>query len=549
MFISELQLKNFKRFTDLTINIGEDQPKLVLLIGANGSGKTAIFDAFELIGETTGEGSYTGNKLLDYYRKKRETPTSVAFKTDKQHDYTCEFALNTNQRFVKSNFSFTSTSFYGRSAIRYLPRLSRRTIGQVVNVATDTDKPQYYIETDNRFENDIDILIKDIIDRIFKGINQSSSDQLDEIKRFLNRINAALPRIFGEDDTVSLRFIQFIPPSDGQPSRMIFKKGQSEINYDFLSSGEKEVINILFNLFVRTPYFQDTIYFFDELDTHLHTTLQYNLLKEIVENWIPDNCQLWTASHSLGFIEYAQKSQDAIIIDFDNYDFDKSVDIEPKKTPEVFDIAVPRESLNGLFKGKKLVFCEGQDAFLLNSMGLEDVIFLSEVDKNAICLRIEMEQSQNAQYYGLIDRDFISEQERDKLMARFPNLKVLEYYCFENYLWHPENIKTIAPQLDVKAYQQVIREAKNKKFDDIFSRLRESRKSYVFFKTEKNWGIQDKELQNTSNLLKSDDFETFYKVFKMKDNGDLCPIKNLRREDLVKTQWFKSKFISIFENS
>ena len=59
MFINKLQLKNFKRFTDLTVDLApqppkgvanqedENLPKLVLLIGANGSGKSCIFDAFE----------------------------------------------------------------------------------------------------------------------------------------------------------------------------------------------------------------------------------------------------------------------------------------------------------------------------------------------------------------------------------------------------------------------------------------------------------------------------------------------------------------------
>ncbi|MFP4091906.1 MAG: AAA family ATPase, partial [Cyclobacteriaceae bacterium] len=51
MNISYLHLENFKRFTDLTIDLSKlDQPpKLVLLIGANGSGKSSVFDAFERI--------------------------------------------------------------------------------------------------------------------------------------------------------------------------------------------------------------------------------------------------------------------------------------------------------------------------------------------------------------------------------------------------------------------------------------------------------------------------------------------------------------------
>ena len=50
MFIKKLELKNFKRFTDLTIDFSEEKevPKLVLLIGANGSGKSCVFDGFNL---------------------------------------------------------------------------------------------------------------------------------------------------------------------------------------------------------------------------------------------------------------------------------------------------------------------------------------------------------------------------------------------------------------------------------------------------------------------------------------------------------------------
>jgi energy-coupling factor transporter ATP-binding protein EcfA2 len=549
MYISELRLKNFKRFTDLTINLGEEQsPKLVLLIGANGSGKSAVFDAFELISETRNTPRASIVDRLDYYRKQQNAAIICDFKSGSNF-YNCKFPENQKQarKFVKSSFDLTQTSFYGRSAIRYLPRITRTSIGKTVDIVSNKDKPQYYIDTDNRFENDIDTLIVDIIDRVFKGINQSSTEQFDEIKRFFNRLNVALPRVFGDDEAVSLRFLRLLPPAEGQPSRMIFKKGQSEINYDFLSSGEKEVINILFNLFVRIPFYQDTIYFFDEMDTHLHTTLQYNLLKEIVENWIPDNCQLWTASHSLGFIEYAQKANHAVILDFDNYDFDEPIVLEPQKTQEVFDIAVPKESLSLLFKDKTIVFCEGKDAFLLNSIGLEDVVFLSDVDKNTICLRMEMEKQNNAKYVGLIDRDYLSEQERTQLIKHLPNLKVLKYYCFENYLWHPENVAELASNLNVDAYKKAITEAKNKKKLSLVYRLRDSRLSYVFFKAEKKWNIQDKEPTDIIALLSSDDFETFYQVFKMKDNGDICPIKNLTRDSLVKTAWFKTKIKEILE--
>jgi predicted ATPase len=46
MKIKGIQLKNFKRFTDLRIENIPEETKLVLLIRVNGSGKSSIFDVF-----------------------------------------------------------------------------------------------------------------------------------------------------------------------------------------------------------------------------------------------------------------------------------------------------------------------------------------------------------------------------------------------------------------------------------------------------------------------------------------------------------------------
>ncbi len=539
MRISQIHLKNFKRFTDLKINLGEKSPKLILLIGANGSGKSGVFDAFELAGTLPQPMNWSGQKKISYYLKKQEL-ASISLNFSNGTYYRTNLLPNRNGGEVESNAHLNERSFYGRSAIRYLPRITRTSIGQTIDIEKNADKPHYYIDADQRFENDIDVLIKNIIDRIFKGINQSSSEQLDEIKAFLNRINEALPRIFGEETNTSLKFLRPVTPSDGQPSQLIFSKGGSEINYDLLSSGEKEVINILFNLFVRTPLYQDTIYFFDELDAHLHTSLQYNLLKEIVENWIPENCQVWTATHSLGFIQYAQVSQDAAIIDFDNYDFDLPIILAPQKNQEIFDIAVPKEALPLLFKDKKLIFCENENALLFNSMGFTDTLFLGDIDKSTIVLRV----AQNTQVQGLIDRDYLSDTECQILKTHFPNLSILDYYCFENYLYHPSNLVEIYPNFDAEQYKNEIRVEKNKFKNRIIQKLDSNRKSYIFF--NKNFLTnRDEYYDQVVKLLESDDFEEFYKVFSMKKRGNICKIHNLNQEKLVKTPWFQSKIKAI----
>jgi energy-coupling factor transporter ATP-binding protein EcfA2 len=545
MFLKEVRLKNFKRFTDLTLHIPTpEQSKLVLLIGANGSGKSAIFDAFEYAATHQRVGSTTGFQDTPYYAKNAEEITEIIINDSKNNQYHSRLEGSLNTYHVDKSQGFSAMTFYGRSAIRYLPKLTKTSIGTAIDINKNQDKPAYYIDVDRRFENDLDVLMFTIIQQFFQGINLSAPEQLAKIKGFLDKINHALPRIFGNDLQTSLRFNQILPPADGQPMKILFQKGNSEINYDVLSSGEKEIVNILFNLFVRVPAFKDSVYFFDELDTHLHTSLQYNLLKEIVENWIPDTSQVWIASHSLGFIEYAQKSSTAIILDFDSYDFDMPIVLEPQVNNEVFDIAVPKETLAFLFKDKKKVFCENHNSPLYNSLNIKDLIFLADVDKNNIFLRIEQEEKG---FYGLIDRDYLSDAERERMMQRFPNLKILDYYCFENYLWHPDNLSSLGQKFDKTAYINKIRQEKNKSLDKFIYQMRGDRQSYVFFRNEKSYSFQDKEPNDVINLLKSDDFEIFYKVFKMKNQGDLCPIKNLKHEDLVKTEWFIDKIERLFE--
>jgi AAA15 family ATPase/GTPase len=544
MKIRQLQLKNFKRFTDLTIDLSstEPLPKLVLLIGANGCGKSSVFDAFEILNHINKTTKTDNSKRTDYYVKQNgEAKVSAIFEKNLAITAQIENEDNVINTFKKGKFP--TNAFYGRSAVRYLPRLIRTSLGQAIDIQSDKDRPIYFIDPDNRFENDVEILLKNIIDIIFKGINQSNPEQLDNIKAFLNRINEALTRIFGFDKGTSLRFVNFLPPSDGQPILMLFRKGTSEINYDLLSSGEKEIINILFNLFLRTPIHQDTIYFFDEMDSHLHTSLQYNLLAEIVENWLPDNCQLWTASHSLGFIRYAQNSPQAAIIDFDNLDFDQKVALTPQKGQEIFDIAVPKDALEVLFRDKIKVFCEGQNASIFNSMLWEKTLFLGESDKSSVFLR-----SAEKGGIGLIDRDYLSDAEKKRLEMKFPQLVILDYYCFENYVYHPDNLKEAYPNLDKKGYINAIVAEKNRLKNDIISKIRNDRNSYIFFKRT-DYKVQDVGLESLFQLLESDEFDDFYKVFSMKGKGNLAQLHNLKSENLVKTKWFKAQMIEVFKNA
>jgi chromosome segregation ATPase len=47
MKIKKIRLSMFKRFDDLTIDLGESPKKIIAMVGPNGCGKSSVFDAFE----------------------------------------------------------------------------------------------------------------------------------------------------------------------------------------------------------------------------------------------------------------------------------------------------------------------------------------------------------------------------------------------------------------------------------------------------------------------------------------------------------------------
>ena len=539
MKITKLELKNFKRFDDLTIDLTSlvKPAKLVLLIGADGSGKSSVFDGFEVLNKSSKRQNYNDK----YYQKEYNinyTIIATIISKDEQGLDSEIIADRSYNRTIRPN------SFYGRTSVRQIPKLTRTSLGQEnVSFENDTDRPQTFIDRDSRFENDIEKVASSILTDVFKSNN--STEQI--IESYINPINRAFNNVFGIDENTSIKLISIKPPLDGNTAEILFEKGSSTIPYNLLSSGEKEIFNILLNLLTRKEYFQDTIYFLDEIDLHLNTQLQKNLLKEVTENWIPENCQLWTASHSLGFIEYANEAEHAAIIDFDNLNFDIPQIITPslKKNFDVFEIAVSKEFLSKVFEGKRIIFSENTDSSRYNNLKLENTVFFVGKDKADVFHKAK----NSSAYDGLIDRDYLTDEERIDLLHQYNNLYILNYYSIENYFYHPDNLeehyKTIGKDFSKEAYLEAIAKEKESIKSQILIRFPRARDGYPFYREKEN----EKRLkafrfndQNVLQMIESADFETFYKVFPAKDyRKQIRERQNLNPSDLAKTNWFKTK--------
>lgn len=412
MKITDIHLQNFRRFTDLRIQNIPSTSKLVLVIGSNGSGKSSLFDAFEFANTDL---KRDGNSTLhiDYLKKIKGNPlnTNIVFDNGIVHNIT--------DKSIFLNNNSPKNSFYGRTSFRQIPRLTRTSLGQnQFNFELDNDRPRFFIDKDNRFENDLEKIIGEILKAVFE--ENTSTEAIKQ--KYLSKINLAFENIFGTKNGTKLQITQIIPPLDGKVAQIIFKKGISEIHYDYLSAGEKEVFNLLLNFISRNDYYQDSIYFLDEMDLHLNTKIQYNLLKEITENWIGEKCQLWTISHSLGFIEYAQQSEIASILDFDDLDFDFPQIILPenKENQSIYEIAVGRDFLPSLFKNMAIYFVENKDKEYYANLQLENTIFVSAHNRNQVYQRVN-----NTELKGIVDRDFLSDEDILAIKKQYQKLYIL----------------------------------------------------------------------------------------------------------------------------
>ena len=547
MRINKVQLKNFKRFTDLTLDGFPSDAKLVLLIGANGSGKSSVFDGFRYIQLRQKGGFKSTNRehrlSEDYYQK--------------SHNQQIEFAISFNQGESTAKFDIISNTFttspfvnklIGRSSIRIIPKLYYG--GDTSKIENDEDGPTTFIEDDERFINDVNSYIQQI-DNLLRGpvFKGESADTLRIFQDFIKPFNASLINIFGGDETTIIQLAEFQNAnlSPATAAQLIFKKGQSRLHYDLLSHGEKQVVILLLNFIVRREQYEDAIIFIDEMDCHLNTSLQSRLLEEIVTKWIPDSSQLWTASHALGFIDYARKSEQAVILDFDNLDFDlpQTIQPQPNENLEVYEIAVPKEVIASILSDKKLVVAENKNSGLYNlALGEKSYLFLPANNNREVFLTIKEQEN----LIGLRDRDYLRDDEITLIEKAYPNYKILRYYTFENYLYHPENLLELKWEgFEINQYKEEITKRKNNFFVEIIGEIGEARQTYIEFKEV----IKNDTVRTEFNTaLKSDEFEVFYPFFNMKKYFDKSVLNKYKyqQKDLVKTNWFKSQIESILNN-
>jgi hypothetical protein len=347
MHIKSIAIRSFKRFDQLAITDVPSTARLVVCIGPNGSGKSSLFDAFNYWRRSSHVG--VPNDPNYFWRQgEKVSPPFPPVKVD-FHE-----GAPTDSANIKKYFWIRTA--YRNDADFSLNQLSNQ------GTALNARGANRMIENEAYVNENYQRLVSDTLAEVFTG-NSDALTVCQLREKLIGRIRASMSKVF---DDLNLSGVGK-PLSQGT---FLFDKGTSrDFQYKNLSGGEKAAFDILLDLIMKISEFDNTVFCIDEPEGHMHTRLQGKLLEEIF-NILPERCQLWIATHSIGMMRKAHDlgvryPGQVCFLDFQDKDFDKPATISPSQINRQFwkrTLGVALDDLAGLVAPERIVICEGRTA-------------------------------------------------------------------------------------------------------------------------------------------------------------------------------------------
>ena len=490
MKIKKLHLLRYKRFNDLTIDLGDNPRRIVALVGPNGCGKSSVFDAMLFHINAYGTIGSTGVKDYTYHSLTHEASynyNNVSIVFD-EGDYSSVHNTKRKAGLEKTIFSF-------RSSFRYNGSLHVQESKAVSELRLNNFGASYASAIDQRIEQSY----RRLNIKYNKYLNANDCRPSEAKKHIIGELNNSIKKCLD----IEIDNLGNIEANEGT---LFFRKNDTPFpfEYDVLSAGEKETVDILLDLYLRKDVYTDSIFIIDEPELHLNTKIQRNLLIEI-NKIIPHDCQIWIATHSVGFLRALQDelNDESQIIEFEgnnnwaSHAYTLTPMIKSRNNwKKLFSTAL--DDLTGLISPRRIVYCEGRpdprpdgserglDAIVMNSIFGEtypDTLFISsggntELDQRSdIAIRILSKVFSEIDIWVLKDRDMASGKlatEHDRkiyLENNSKNHRVLKRFEIENYLYDKEILKLYCAknnlQFDEASYDEKITDITNQPVKDM----------------------------------------------------------------------------------
>jgi predicted ATPase len=347
MKIASAHLEKFKRFTDLTVRGLSADARLVILAGPNGSGKSSLFDAF-LVWRNARYGGWNDDQ--SYYRKGNDGSAGGSHQRITLHFHGQQPQGDVVQK-----------TFYFRTAYRNDPEFQMQNLQRQGSILEER-RFSRMIESDAAVSTNYRRLASQAFEDAF-ALHPATMTLGEFRDRVIGEAKESVQRLFPD-----LALNNLGNPLENGTFR--FDKGAVQsFDYKNLSGGEKSAFDLLLDLIIKRRAMPDAIYCIDEPDAHMNARLQGALLNELYR-LLPEQGQLWVATHSIGMMRKARELAEATpgsvaFLDFGERDFDQVTVIEPSRPTRTFwqkQLGVALDDLAHLVAPHEVVICEGNPA-------------------------------------------------------------------------------------------------------------------------------------------------------------------------------------------
>ena len=489
MKIKSIKLKDFKRFTDLTIEGLPETAKLVVMIGPNGCGKSSVFDALDFYiyiiknnaypsGDTF-VGPYDPRHMLNYYLKNDQpdpyvhmSPEDVASRGMEVGKAILADCVNVTLHY-KQEMEANELKVHTRSSSRSYSLLFASALLSSLSVEKlqlklrrlPTEKAIDHMYALNHW---MLFMYEMVHQASVAGLPRDSQPPLpQELKQYAETVSSFKDKIL--EKTINAMTRLFTDPK----SALILKKRlqfnlEKGINSSGSSlnpsAGEIAVLDLLLDIIIKKIIDDETVICIDEPELHIHTKLQGKLLEELY-NLISEKSQLWIATHSIGMVRKAQdlwrEDPDSVVfLDFGNHNFDEQVTLKPI-TPDpdfwgrTYEVALG--DLAELVVTGRTVFCEGEEfdeeCYRNIFKGTyPEVCFVSlggrgNVEKSVTAANLAIEKlARNAKVIGIVDRDKATDGEIKRNAKK--GIYTLSRTTIESYLLDDEVLTKLCEDHD-----------------------------------------------------------------------------------------------------
>ncbi|WP_179863090.1 AAA family ATPase [Bacillus toyonensis] len=301
-FIKEILIKKVRHHENVSIPICSESPKHLIITGKNGSGKTSLLEGIKSF--LTIFENYSLQQLSDwreYLLQNQQrlqqvdgTYDTIQIKRDIEH-FTSQINNYCRQVELSLNNSNEIASLFqeGKFLISYF------NASRLASMLTPSGIQKIHIETRYPIERAVgDVFVQYLVDLKARSTFAKEAGHMDiynEIENWFSYLEINLRHIF-ENEHLQLVF------DYSNYNFVIEEPGKEPYTLNSLSSGFSSILAIVTDLIVKmennrtTSYDLEGIAIIDEIETHLHISLQKKILKFLTD-FFP-NIQFIVSTHS-----------------------------------------------------------------------------------------------------------------------------------------------------------------------------------------------------------------------------------------------------------